>query len=1600
MRSAPVTFSSLDESASKAPRFVVAIVYDVDSLFVTSHSGIANVPGTVIEGALVEPSIVSQRLKPDDAAAEIGSASFALVDLGGVFTSEVRERLAEGAGLRGKTVRFYLGYEELAFEDFQLVATQIVSGASYAGGKYSVQCLDIQRTLRAELFDPITTTLGATVLVGDTTITLTSTTGLQRVAHGPSYSDAPNATVGYIKIKNEIIRYANIAGNQLTGCERHVFGTVAAQYTVDPATLPERREKVSEYVYLELPAIKLAYALLTGKLWGTAETLPTKWHLGISPDLVTDDDFTRIGADLWNPADDAAGFVVRFEGLAKQDGKRFLEKEIYLLCGVYSPVYADGTLGLRRASAIREDASTVLTLDDSNSVTVGDLVHDFGSVHNAFVVQWSWNGQEFRRATAFVDPASRAQHGAAETYTLNFKGLHGGRHTDGVVYQLLDMIRDRYAGPPLRMSVDILHSLNKIEVGDIVRGRWSSVRDFTGQAANVDRAFEVQNVSVDHRSGKVSVELFGSTAEATSNAPTRASVVLADAFYSSAGTPLASAPGISLAGGILTAATQTLVGSDDLNASASIFYVDGDLTIKDGVVLRIAQNVQIRVRGFLKVDGQILGVGGGLPGVADPLGIILPGDAVGLEGLPGYVGNTQASEGINFLKIKKDFELTSVPVTLTKAQYEVAPRLVLANTGATLAGLPKDLRGGGGGPGGRYLRYDFAPTGGGTGAPGGAGLALVCRGMSFGPSGYIDLSGANAREPLLMPLYFAPVTLALLLSGYYSTGAGGGPGTCYVLVDGGMISPPDFSGNKFRSRAGYAPLTIGANEFPPNPLPTRDITVAPAGAMYTGSRPTVESPVSGYIDRQFEILNGADYSGSALVVQYVPGDELAVDDVEHFEAPPAPLAITTEAIEQGINVYLTFADFDFDTAQLFASIDNNRANAVKVGEGKFDTFRVRVPDGATRRFWARTRNANGYSAWYPSSATAGVLGGALGGLITRGGAEALGTTVRKPSSAGAGWNTDAYSVETYVGGAYVSFQASQTTAELMVGLNSDPESDASYTSLDFSWFIANGTTQIYESGASVGSFGAYTTNTVFSIKYDGQLVQYFKDGALVRSVTRPGASFFIDSSFNTPGGAIKSIKYGPMTTAPPIPWVTRGQCIATAKTIEKQGGADAWDSDAYSFEAYRRGAFVSFQPSQTSASLMVGLNTDPTADQSYASLDFAWYCIGDGNLQIYESGADLGGYGAYSANTVLAIAYDGKTVRYLKDGALMREVYAPDRTFHLDASFATPGGAIRNITFTPYGAATPVPFLSRSSNVIVSDTSAQKISGAAAWDSDFISINGYSTCFVEFKPSQTTAGIMVGLNSDPFTNQDYASIDAAWYVDGGGNLAIYESGTSAQAVGTYTTSTVLAITWDGASFRYYKDGALVRIGAGLGGATVFADASFHTPGGAINSLRFGPGTVLAQVDTPQMRPNATTDVFTSTAKSGTGSLQTISTSKDPSDIYNPITVRCAVQNYKPLVDCVAVLSLSTILIIYAPCAAYYQVRCLDVGDASLSKILYGSVPRTAGADLITFPFATVAAFPLTGGRTYSFDIAWTASDGPPGFVQLNSEVLRVEIVKR
>lgn len=1290
MRSDPLVFSYENESASKRPRFVIAIEYDVESIYLTSHAGISGIPGVHIENVLRRPSAISQRIVPDEGRSEIGSFQFSLVDLNRAFTEEIRDKLGDGKGLRGKKVRFYVGYQHMfkaegggfgtwgetfgygtgttfdtRFSEFQLFQTQIVVDASYEDGIYDVKCADITREQRKDIFEPKTTTLRDTISASATTVPVYSTVGFQPVWHTSSFSDAPSTKVGYIKIDKEWIRYTGFTADSFTGCTRGVLNTKAVEHTVDAATDADRRPKVEEGIYLEMPAVKLAYAILTGRIYGTSplQTLPPHWHLGIDPDLVRLSDFTGIGDDLWDTSLDTNGFVTRFQGLSKIDGKKFLENELYMLLGCYSPIYSDGTIGLKRMNQVLANAAYVVELSGANVIKHGALNHEFSGMHNRLQIDWNWNGERFTRTTLFIDANSVAIHGEAPLKKLQFKGLHGSRHTEAIIRKRLDAFRDRYTSPPETTTVDVLSSLNRLEVGDIVRDRMPNVRDWNGTTNSIDRSFEIQRKSLDFATGDVRLDLFGSTAAASENAPndTGSGAALPDAFYGNTGTDLTTVTTISVVGGV------GVIQAGTYNLAAGTYYYLGDLELANGATLTINGTVQIHARGFFTINGAIDGVGRGKAGQADSGGILST-----VSGLSGFLGNSRGMDGL----IRRGGRIPgfwTVPCAFTQGDYAAFPYLEITVSGTDILGIPSDLAGTSGGAGGKagYTDAGSLPedatvaANGGTGGDSGAGLVIISRGLAFGASGEIDLSGDDSASTSPVTIFGASV--------HPGAGGAGAPGALLILLDGSSVSVPDLGG-KFTAACGTVPVDG-------NPLPQRSI-VGPTEVRQA----LLTEPYGGYLDES--MISAVDLSNVAYRIQYIPQQETPEEDADDLPPAPTSLSVTGTELANVLTIGLPPVEL-FDVVEIYASITSNRSDAVNVGEVKANTFRHQLPGGATRAYWVRTKRGlpndagNVYSSWLPESATGGIISTTQATITARGNCEVHGDVIRKVGGSSA-WDSDAYSPTIYRNGAFLSFRPDQTNASVMVALNSDPTTDQNYTSLDYAWYLTEaGGAEIFESGTQIAVVGAYTTASVFTIKHDGKFVRYEMSGQLIRQTPVTSATLFFDTSFYTPGGQISHVMFGPLSEIASSPWIARGNCIAGVSTASKSGGSSAWDSDIYSIDRYPA-CFLKFKPSQTNGEFMLGFNTDPQNNQSYDSIDYGWVVRATGILEIWESNTQqVSNAGSYTTSTELAMTYDGSNVRYYIDRVLTRTVAIASQTFFADASFYTPGAAVNSLRFGP-----------------------------------------------------------------------------------------------------------------------------------------------------------------------------------------------------------------------------------------------------------------------------------------------------------------------------
>ena len=181
-----------------------------------------------------------------------------------------------------------------------------------------------------------------------------------------------------------------------------------------------------------------------------------------------------------------------------------------------------------------------------------------------------------------------------------------------------------------------------------------------------------------------------------------------------------------------------------------------------------------------------------------------------------------------------------------------------------------------------------------------------------------------------------------------------------------------------------------------------------------------------------------------------------------------------------------------------------------------------------------TLKSNLYSDWTKVSGSGKPADNAAAGvvLVNHAGVTITGNTVKKTSTSGA-YDAGFYSKDGYTGGAYVSWSMSNATDIVIVGLNTDPVTDTSYTSIDYGLLCYNdGKLYAYESGNQQGAaLGTRAADDVYAVTYDGTNVRYYQNGVVIRTVAATITNrLYADSSFATPNAIVKNIQFGPLSS--------------------------------------------------------------------------------------------------------------------------------------------------------------------------------------------------------------------------------------------------------------------------------------------------------------------------------------------------------------------------------------------------------------------------------------------------------------------------------------
>ena len=129
-------------------------------------------------------------------------------------------------------------------------------------------------------------------------------------------------------------------------------------------------------------------------------------------------------------------------------------------------------------------------------------------------------------------------------------------------------------------------------------------------------------------------------------------------------------------------------------------------------------------------------------------------------------------------------------------------------------------------------------------------------------------------------------------------------------------------------------------------------------------------------------------------------------------------------------------------------------------------------------------------------------------------------------------------------------------------------------------------------------------------------------------------------------------------------------------TMFKTASNNAWDSHVYSTEAFSAPCTIEFTKNAGATDngvsyAMIGWNADPTADQSYSSLDWASYPYMSNMYSVYHNGTQVLASGTWDPNKTFYIVYDTDGyIRHYNGSTLLYSVNkGTGLTVYVDSSF-------------------------------------------------------------------------------------------------------------------------------------------------------------------------------------------------------------------------------------------------------------------------------------------------------------------------------------------
>ena len=160
--------------------------------------------------------------------------------------------------------------------------------------------------------------------------------------------------------------------------------------------------------------------------------------------------------------------------------------------------------------------------------------------------------------------------------------------------------------------------------------------------------------------------------------------------------------------------------------------------------------------------------------------------------------------------------------------------------------------------------------------------------------------------------------------------------------------------------------------------------------------------------------------------------------------------------------------------------------------------------------------------------------------------------------------------------------------------------------------------------------------------------------------------------------------------------------------------------------------------------------------------------------------------------------------------------------------------------------------------------------GVSSWNA--VSNNG----FFQFTASETNTYRAIGL-SNTHTGNNYTTFQYCFYLNAGGTLSIYESGSGRGSYGTYNTGDILKIAVENNVVKYYRNGTLLYISSITPTLPMIVDATIYNNGATLTNAfvsNYNAGGFVATTVNAGANPTFTWKVNGTTVQTGVSATYT------------------------------------------------------------------------------------------------------------------------------